>query len=71
MQGKTNGESGTPYKERYNYVDLTEYPIDPSENAVYILNELEADRFDENDFEVRDYGEYCAAIPKHLITGKK
>lgn len=72
LQGKAvlTDEDGKPlpaYKDRYAYVDLSEYPIDPNENAVYILNELEIDRFDEDDFAVFDYGDYCAAIPKRLM----
>lgn len=62
-----NGKPLPAYKERYEYVDLTTYPLDPRENAVYILNELEADRFGKDDFEVFDYGEYCAAVPKRMI----
>lgn len=69
LQGKTNGNSQTPYSERYSYVDLTKHPIDPNENAVYVFNELEIDRFDEVYFVVHDYGEYCAAIPRHLADG--
>lgn len=75
LQGKLEitDAQGNPlpsYKERYHYVDLSTYPVNAEEDAVYIINNLEADRFDESKFTIFNYGEYSAAIPNRMINQK-
>lgn len=52
------------YQERYAYVDMRTLEIDPSEPAVYIVEEYEMELFDPAYFEIRPFSYYAVVWPR-------
>ncbi len=68
FQGKADARSKDgrlllPYKERYKYVSFADFDIDPTENAVYIVNKNELGFFNTRDFKAYRFADYYAVIP--------
>ncbi|MCL6589353.1 MAG: glycosyltransferase family 39 protein [Firmicutes bacterium] len=61
-----DGRKMLPYRERYNYVDFEEFNPNPAEKAVYILNNNEVFRFNQEQFNIVRFSYYSAMIPKCL-----
>ncbi|MCD7863984.1 MAG: glycosyltransferase family 39 protein [Lachnospiraceae bacterium] len=64
FQGKTADENGLYYSEKYIYVRMEDLEIDPDQDAVYIITYGDAQYFDEEDFDLIQYGSYFVATPK-------
>lgn len=64
---KPDGTLMLPYKERYRYANIVEWPIDPLSDTVYVVHKGEEGTFDPNRFELVPDGDYFAVIPKHLL----
>ncbi|NOU22448.1 MAG: hypothetical protein HOO93_11815 [Methyloglobulus sp.] len=57
---------GTPYVQRYNYVNPTDMTINPEEKAVYVVNSQEQIFFNPRYFDITDYNGFALIISRNL-----
>ncbi|HYH01960.1 MAG TPA: hypothetical protein VEC37_02580, partial [Bacillota bacterium] len=67
-QGKADahfksGKKKLPYGERYKYVTMNTIPVDPYENAVYIVRNEELCYFDLSKFKIKQFTYYNVVTP--------
>lgn len=63
LQGKTTPAGELPYAEKYTYCSISQLPIDPGEDAVYVFPQEDAAYFSSDWFDVTSYGGFCTAQP--------
>lgn len=69
FQGKkneSNGQMFLPYSERFTYVSMSSEVVEGScnEDAAYVILNTDREFFDENRYEIIQYGGFCAVTEK-------
>ncbi len=73
FQGKavmysSSGKKLLPYKDRYKYVQIKQLNINPEENAVYIVRNVEIEKLDYKMFKIINFKHFNAVIPKKFFS---
>lgn len=69
FQGVTNqveGKTLRPYSEKYRYASMRDLVINPSEQAVYVVNSNEVQYFDPAVFHIEQFPRFSAVIPRNM-----
>ena len=70
FQGKTNinkGKEYLPYEQRFIYEDISEKSVQElseKNNIAFIVNEEELPCFDDNEYDINEYGDYYMIYKK-------
>ncbi|MDR3050586.1 MAG: glycosyltransferase family 39 protein [Oscillospiraceae bacterium] len=62
-----HGRVWASFEDRYQLVDMTTFYIDPQEEALYIVYDMDINDFNPADFTVESYGDYYLVTPNALL----